>query len=99
MFSAHRLRADQDLPAALINRIIDAKELETDTIASAGTLSAIALLSDPISKYSMKQLGLGRVQRDETRIAMTRVDSVHSEDFKEAMRSLMDKWRPVFKVR
>jgi enoyl-CoA hydratase/carnithine racemase len=99
MFSARRLRAEEALRVGLINRIVDAEELEADTTAYAETLAANAPLSIRASKYFINQLGLEHAQRDEARMAAMRVEAANSEDFKEATRSFMEKRRPVFQGR
>jgi enoyl-CoA hydratase len=99
MFSARRLKSDEALRVGLINRVLDAEELEADTIAYAETLAANAPLSIRASKFFLNQLGLERAQRDEARMAAMQVEAANSEDFKEATRSFIEKRRPVFQGR
>jgi len=99
MFSARRMKADEALRVGLINRVVDAEELEPDTVAYAETLAANAPLSIRASKYFINQLGLERAQRDEARMAAMQAEAANSEDFKEATRSFMEKRRPVFQGR
>jgi enoyl-CoA hydratase len=96
MFSGRRLKADEALRIGLINRMVDADALETETIAYAEILAANAPLSMRASKYFINQLGLERAQRDETRMDAMQREAEASEDFKEATRSFMEKRRPVF---
>jgi len=96
MFSARRLKSDEALRVGLINRVVDAEELEADTIAYAETLAANAPLSIRASKYFINQLGLERSQRDEARMDVMQREAERSEDFKEATRSFMEKRKPVF---
>jgi enoyl-CoA hydratase len=96
MFSARKLKADEALRVGLINRVVDAEELEADTIAYAETLAANAPLSIRASKFFINQLGLERAERDEARMDAMQVEAANSEDFKEATRSFVEKRRPVF---
>jgi len=96
MFSARRLKSDEALRVGLINRVVDAEELEADTVAYAEILAANAPLSIRASKYFINQLGLERAQRDEARMAAMQREAANSEDFKEATRSFMEKRKPVF---
>ena len=96
MFSARRLKSDEALRIGLINRVVDAEELEKETIAYAEVLAANAPLSMKASKYFINQLGLERAQRDEARMEAMQKEAAASEDFQEATRSFMEKRRPVF---
>ena len=96
MFSARRLKSDEALRIGLINRVVDAEELEKETIAYADVLAANAPLSMKASKYFINQLGLERAQRDEARMEAMQKEAAASEDFQEATRSFMEKRRPVF---
>jgi enoyl-CoA hydratase/carnithine racemase len=96
MFSARRLKSDEALRIGLINRVVDAEELEKETIAYAEVLAANAPLSIKASKYFINQLGLERAERDEARMEAMQKEAAASEDFKEATRSFMEKRRPVF---
>ncbi|MGE0225981.1 MAG: enoyl-CoA hydratase-related protein [Acetobacteraceae bacterium] len=96
MFSARRLKADEALRVGLINRVVDAEELEETTIAYAETLAANAPLSIRASKFFINQLGLEEAQRDEARMDAMQREAENSEDFKEATRSFMEKRKPVF---
>lgn len=99
MFSARRLKSDEALRIGLINRVVDAEELEADTIAYAQVLAANAPLSMRASKYFINQLGLERAQRDEDRMDRMQREAEASEDFKEATQSFLEKRKPVFKGR
>jgi enoyl-CoA hydratase len=99
MFSARRLKSDEALRVGLINRVVDAEQLEADTIAYAETLAANAPLSIRASKFFINQIVLERAQRDEARMAAMQVEAANSEDFKEATRSFIEKRRPVFQGR
>ena len=99
MFSGRRLKADEALRIGLINRVVDAEELEADTVAYAETLAANAPLSIRASKYFINQLGLERAQRDEARMDAMQREAENSEDFKEATRSFVEKRKPVFQGR
>src|ERR1700759_1251386 len=99
MFSVRRLRTEEALRIGLINRVVDAEELEKETIAYAETLAANAPLSIRASKYFINQLGLERVQRDEARMDAMQREAEKSDDFKEATRSFMEKRKPVFQGR
>ena len=99
MFSGRRLKADEALRIGLINRVLDAEELEADTIAYAETLAANAPLSIRASKYFINQLGLERAERDEARMEAMQRQAESSEDFKEATQSFIEKRKPVFKGR
>jgi enoyl-CoA hydratase len=96
MFSARKLKADEALRVGLINRVVDAEELEADTVAYAETLAANAPLSIRASKYFINQLGLERAQRDEARMEAMQREAADSDDFKEATQSFLEKRRPVF---
>ena len=96
MFSARRLKSDEALRIGLINRVVDAEELEANTIAYAEVLAANAPLSMHASKYFINQLGLERAQRDEPRMEAMQREAAASEDFKEATRSFVEKRKPVF---
>ncbi len=96
MFSARRLKSDEALRIGLINRVVDAEDLEKDTIAYAEVLAGNAPLSMKASKYFINQLGLERAQRNEARMEAMQKEAAASEDFKEATRSFMEKRRPVF---
>lgn len=96
MFSARRLKSDEALRISLINRVVDAEDLEANTIAYAEVLAANAPLSMRASKYFINQLGLERSQRDEARMDRMQREAEASEDFKEATRSFMEKRKPVF---
>jgi enoyl-CoA hydratase/carnithine racemase len=76
--------------------VVDADELEADTVAYAEILAANAPLSIRASKYFINQLGLERAQRDEARMEAMQREAADSEDFKEATRSFLEKRRPVF---
>jgi enoyl-CoA hydratase len=99
MFSARRLKADEALRIGLINRVVDADELEAVTVAYAETLAANAPLSVRASKYFINQLGLERAQRDEARMDAMQREAENSEDFREATRSFVEKRKPVFQGR
>ena len=99
MFSARRLKADEALRIGLINRVVDADELEAMTIAYADTLAANAPLSIRASKYFINQLGLERAQRNEARMDAMQREAENSEDFREATRSFVEKRKPVFQGR
>lgn len=99
MFSARRLKSDEALRIGLINRVVDAEELEADTIAYAEVLASNAPLSMRASKYFIGQLGLERSQRDEARMDRMQREAEASEDFKEATRSFLEKRKPVFQGR
>ena len=99
MFSARRLKADEALRIGLINRIVEAEELEADTIAYARVLADNAPLSMRASKYFINQLGLERAQRDEARMDRMQREAEASEDFKEATRSFLEKRKAVFQGR
>jgi len=96
MFSARRLPADEALRIGLINRVVDAEDLESVTVAYAETLAANAPLSIRASKYFINQLGLECAQRDEARMDAMQREAENSEDFKEATRSFVEKRKPVF---
>ncbi len=96
MFSARRLNADEALRIGLINRIVDADQLEAETIAYAETLAANAPLSLRASKFFINQLGLECAERDEARMEAMQREAEASEDFKEATRSFVEKRKPVF---
>jgi enoyl-CoA hydratase/carnithine racemase len=99
MFSARRLKADEALRVGLINRVVEAEELEAITVEYAETLAANAPLSIRASKYFINQLGLESAERNEARMTVMRQEAADSEDFKEATRSFMEKRRPVFQGR
>jgi len=99
MFSARRLKADEALRVGLINRVVDAEELEAMTVEYAHVLAANAPLSIRASKYFINQLGLERAQRDEDRMEAMQREAENSEDFKEATASFVEKRKPVFKGR
>jgi enoyl-CoA hydratase/carnithine racemase len=99
MFSARRLKSDEALRVGLVNRVVDADQLEAETIAYAETLAANAPLSIRASKFFINQLGLERAERDEARMEAMQREAEHSEDFKEATRSFMEKRKPVFQGR
>ncbi len=96
MYSARRLKSDEALRIGLINRVVDAEELEKETIAYCEVLAANAPLSMRASKYFINQLGLERAERDYVRMDHMQREAEASEDFKEATRSFMEKRRPVF---
>ena len=96
MFSARRLKSDEALRIGLINRVVDAEELEAATIAYAQVLAANAPLSIKASKYFINQLGLERDQRDEARMEAMQREAENSADFKEATQSFLEKRKPVF---
>jgi enoyl-CoA hydratase len=96
MFSARKLKADEALRVGLINRIVNAEQLEEETIAYAETLAANAPLSIRASKFFINQLGLERAQRDEARMEAMQREAANSEDFKEATRSFIEKRKPIF---
>jgi enoyl-CoA hydratase len=96
MFSARRLESEEALRIGLINRVVDAEELEKETIAYAEVLASNAPLSMQASKYFINQLGLEHAERNEARMEAMQREAAASEDFKEATRSFMEKRRPVF---
>jgi len=99
MFSGRRLKADEALRVGLINRMVEAEDLERVTIEYAETLAANAPLSIKASKYFINQLGLEEAQRDEARMDAMQREAEDSEDFKEATRSFIEKRKPVFSGR
>jgi enoyl-CoA hydratase/carnithine racemase len=99
MFSARRLKTEEALRIGLINRVVEAEELEAVTVAYAETLAANAPLSIRASKYFINQLGLERAQRDEARMEAMQREAENSEDFREATRSFVEKRKPVFRGR
>lgn len=99
MFSARRLKSDEALRIGLINRVVDAEELEAETIAYAEILATNAPLSIRASKYFINQLGLERAERDDARMDAMQREAENSEDFKEATRSFVEKRKPVFQGR
>ena len=96
MFSGRRLKTEEALRIGLINRVVDAEELEEVTVAYAQTLAANAPLSIRASKYFINQLGLERAERDEARMDAMQREAEGSEDFKEATLSFLEKRKPVF---
>jgi enoyl-CoA hydratase len=76
--------------------VVDAEELEKETIAYAEVLASNAPLSMQASKYFINQLGLEHAERNEARMEAMQREAAASEDFKEATRSFMEKRRPVF---
>ncbi len=56
------------LRVGLINRVVDAEDLEADTVAYAEALAANAPLSIRASKYSINHSGLERAQRYDARM-------------------------------
>ena len=96
MFSARKLKADEALRIGLINRVVEADELEAVTVAYAETLAANAPLSIRASKFFINQLGLERAQRDEARMDAMQREAENSEDFQEATRSFVEKRKPIF---
>jgi enoyl-CoA hydratase len=96
MFSARRLKSEEALRIGLINRVVDAEELEKETIAYAEVLASNAPLSMQASKYFINQLGLEHAERNEARMEAMQREAAASEDFKDATRSFMEKRRPVF---
>jgi enoyl-CoA hydratase/carnithine racemase len=96
MFSARRLKSDEALRIGLINRVVDAEELEAETIAYAETLALNAPLSIRASKYFINQLCLERAERDEPRMEAMQREAAASEDFKEATASFLERRKPVF---
>ena len=96
MFSARRLKAEEALRIGLINRIVDAEDLEKETIAYAEVLAANAPLSMKASKYFINQLGLEEAHRDNARMDAMQRAAEKSDDFKEATQSFMEKRKPVF---
>jgi enoyl-CoA hydratase len=96
MFSGRRLKTDEALRIGLINRVVEAEELEAVTVAYAETLAANAPLSIRASKFFINQLGLERSERDEARMDAMQREAENSEDFKEATRSFVEKRKPVF---
>lgn len=99
MFSGRRLKTEEALRIGLINRVVDAEELEAVTVAYAETLAANAPLSIRASKYFINQLGLERAERDEVRMDAMQREAENSEDFQEATRSFIEKRKPVFQGR
>jgi enoyl-CoA hydratase/carnithine racemase len=99
MFSARRLKSDEALRIGLINRVVEADELEAETIAYAETLAANAPLSIRASKYFINQLGLEQAERNEARMDAMQREAENSEDFKEATQSFVEKRKPVFQGR
>ena len=99
MFSARRLKADEALRIGLINRVVEADELQAVTIEYAERLAANAPLSIRASKFFINQLGLERAQRDEPRMDAMQREAENSEDFQEATRSFLEKRKPVFQGR
>ena len=96
MFSGRRLKADEALRIGLINRIVDAEDLEAATLAYAETLAANAPLSIRASKFFINQLGLERAERDDARMDAMQREAEDSDDFREATRSFVEKRKPVF---
>ena len=99
MFSGRRLKTEEALRIGLINRVVDAEELEAETVAYAETLAANAPLSIKASKYFINQLGLERAERNEARMDAMQREAESSEDFKEATLSFIEKRKPVFQGR
>jgi enoyl-CoA hydratase len=99
MFSARRMKADEALRIGLINRVVEAEELEAITVEYAERLAANAPLSVRASKFFIDQLGLERAQRDEARMDAMQREAENSADFQEATRSFIEKRRPVFQGR
>lgn len=96
MFSARRLPAEEALRVGLINRIVEADQLEADTIAYAETLARNAPLSIRASKYFINQVLLEKADQNTARMEAMQREAEKSDDFKEATRSFMEKRRPVF---
>ena len=96
MFSGRKLKANEALRVGLINRVVDAADLEADTVAYAETLAANAPLSIRASKFFINQRGLERAERDEARMDAMQREAENSEDFQEATRSFVEKRKPVF---
>jgi len=99
MFSGRRLKTEEALRIGLINRVVDAEDLEAITVAYAERLALNAPLSIRASKYFINQLGLERSQRNEERMDAMQREAEDSEDFKEATQSFLEKRKPVFQGR
>ena len=99
MFSGRKMKADEALRIGLINRVVDADDLEATTMAYAETLAANAPLSIRASKYFIDQLGLERADRNEARMDAMQREAENSADFKEATLSFLEKRKPVFQGR
>lgn len=96
MFSGRRMHADEALRIGLINRVVEADDLEAATIAYAVTLAANAPLSIRASKFFINQLGQERAERDDARMDAMQRHAEDSDDFKEATQSFIEKRKPTF---
>ena len=99
MFSGRKLNTEEALRIGLINRVVEADELEAVTVAYAETLATNASLSIRASKFFINQLGLERAERDEARMDAMQEEAENSEDFREATLSFLEKRKPVFRGR
>jgi enoyl-CoA hydratase/carnithine racemase len=97
LFSARFLGADVALRAGLINRIVDADELEAEVREYAGLIATNAPLTLRAAKAALQEWERDPAERDMARLEVLVNACFDSEDYKEGRRAFAEKRKPEFR--
>ncbi|MBT6272813.1 MAG: enoyl-CoA hydratase [Chromatiales bacterium] len=99
MFTAERLDAEEALRTGLVNRIVDATEIEEYVRRMAKNIGRNAPLSVNASKVTIKEILKDPADRDMARLTEIARLCFDSADYKEGREAFMEKREPVFNGR
>jgi enoyl-CoA hydratase len=99
LFSARQLPADEALRVGLINRIVEADELETAVRDYAGLIASNAPMTVRAAKAALREWEREPADRDLDRVSALVNACFDSDDYKEGRRAFAEKRRPEFKGR
>jgi enoyl-CoA hydratase len=97
LYSARRLKGAEALSIGLVNRVIQAEALRTETITYGKSLSENAPLSILASKTVIDELCKDPADRDLAKCARVAAACIDSEDFKEGQKAFMEKRKPAWR--
>jgi enoyl-CoA hydratase len=96
LYSARRLKGAEALSIGLVNRVVEADQLQAETIAYGKSLAENAPLSILASKTVIDELCKDPADRDMEKCARVATACADSQDFKEGRKAFMEKRKPVW---
>mgnify|MGYP003350932974 FL=1 len=99
LYSARRFKGAEALSMGLVNRVIEADQIQAETIAYGKTLADNAPLSILASKTVIDELRKDPADRDLEKCQRVATACADSEDFKEGRKAFMEKRKPVWRVK